>query len=148
MTYLKFYKKRYESDWDILNNLIPDAEEHGLPRNVDIKEQNIVLSDTDDDFHYDIALASYETEISGEFDVFDSDITEEDVKKAFELYGEELELYDHIPVLWDKEQLWNRCVAMAYRDIQETVYFFTSLYRGKDVDAFCEFLASKLSCNK
>lgn len=147
MNYIKSYKKRFESDLDILNNLVPNAGKHGLTKNVDIIERKI-LTDEDDDFYYDIALAIFETEIIGEFDVFDSDITEEDVKKAIELYGEELELYDHIPVLWDKEQLWNRCLAMAYKDMQETVYFFTSLYRGKDVDAVCEFLSAKLSGNK
>ena len=147
MAYINYIKKRYESDHDILNNLVPNADKHGLRKNVDIIERKIILSNEDEDFFYTIALAIFETEVIGGFDMFDSDITEEDVKKAFELYGEELELYNHTPVLWDKENLWNRCAAMAYGNKQETVYFFTSLYRGKDVGTFCKFLDSKLNSN-
>lgn len=143
MAYINSLKKRHQSAHDILANLVPNADKHVLSINKDIIERKIIF-DKDENFHYTIALAFFKEDVTKEFDVFDSDITEEDIKKAFELYGEELGLPNHTPILWNKEKLWNRCATMAGGNMFETVYFFSALYRGKDDDAFSEFLVSKL----
>lgn len=146
MAYIKSLKKRHQSAHDTLANLVPNADKHGLSINTDIIERKIIF-DKDENFYYTIAIASFKEEVTREFDVFDSDITEEDIKKAFELYGKELGLPNRLPLLWNKEKLWDRCTAMAGGNKFETVFFFSALYRGIDDKAFSEFLVSKLRGN-
>ena len=138
------YKKRYESDIDMLINLLPDAEKHGIEINIDIIKSQKIFTEKDDDFFYSLADAIFKTEIIGTYDLVDGDITEEDIRKAVELYGDEFGISNKIlPVLWDKEYLWRRCAEFSYGYFQDTIHFFTELYRGKDDEAVIEFLFSK-----
>ena len=71
------YKKRYESDIDMLINLLPDAEKHGFEINIDIIKSQKIFTEKDDDFFYSLADAIFKTEIIGTYDLVDGDITEE-----------------------------------------------------------------------
>ena len=143
MHYITLYQKCQKNDLDILFLLSHACKEDDEKNNTDIRKWNLISDEKDDGFFCFLANAIFQTEVTREYDLVDGDITEEDIQKAVEIYSNEYDLSSIIPVLWDKERLWNRCDKISNGNFRTTIHRFTGFYRGSDDKAVKKFLFRK-----
>ena len=132
---------------EILVNLLQDCfkETYGLTAVDTVDLVNASFFCKNERFNFVLASAVLLSEVFGKAAVLEGNVTKEDIFLASKLLKETIGFSCDIPVLWNKENLWSRCMNLAKDDFMDAVFFFTALYHGENNDDVDDFLFSNVS---